>query len=178
MSAYTWCSHAGSLQLQLRHHLYHMRPLRPASNRSLSSVSNTNIQLVNVIFCQWSPARSPSHGTASFASLLLTVSLFARGPRWFSTALRGLPSLLPSGSASAGRYELRGLATLHRGREWRAAANTAGFVSDAKWKLTLCCCHRRSCSRPGLGRRSCRSPPLLLLCVGGGGPTTSHIERV
>lgn len=145
------------------------------SHHDRSIVTNT-VSSMNVFHCG---ALRP-HGSVSLASLLLTVSLFARTPRRFPAALRGLPSRLPVWPIRrrAGR-------ALRPGRPApRLVADSSGKRSDgpagvrdratrqsrtAERRLTLC--RRRSCRRPGPARRSCRGPPLLLLCVGGGGPT-------
>lgn len=189
-AADTWCSHAGSLQLQLRHHLHMLRPpvpLRPASHRDRFIPPNTNqitvilapssgaipATWVRLFHCQYAASPPPPHP-------LLTVSMLAPRPRCFPAVLRGLPSLLP-GPVSRHRAGW----ALGPGRPApRLGADSSGKHGDGPagvcvWgtrrscrverRLTLC--RHRSYRRPGLAHRSCRSPPLLLLCVGGGGPT-------
>lgn len=114
------------------------------------------------------------------ASHLLTVSLLANGRRSFLATANGRPSLLRvlSSTRLAGRavgpsLPAPGLPQNSGGKHGEAPVAVCVWGTrnsrHAKRRLTLC--RRRSCRRPGPGHRSCRNPPLLLLCVGGGGPT-------
>lgn len=97
--------------------------------------------------------------------------MLAPGPRYFPAALPDLRAYRRARTEGSGRYELLDLGALHRGSMRTDAGNTAtvllGFVIKVRG-LTLC--RHQSCCRPGPARRSCRTPPSLLLCVEGGGP--------
>ena len=111
-------------------------------------------------------------------SPMLAVSMLAAGPRCFPAAPRRPPSLGPVSLSRrrAGRASRPGRAAPGLGADSRGKHGPAGVCvwvtrRSCRAERTLTLCRRRSCRRPGPGHRSCRSPPLLLLCVGGGGPT-------
>lgn len=106
--------------------------------------------------------------------------MLASRPRCFPASLNGRPSPLPGplsrrrpGRATGPSRPAPGLVDYNSGKHgecpvWFCVWGTRRS-SRAERRLTLC--RRRSCRRPGPAHRSCRSPPLLLLCVRGGGPT-------
>lgn len=117
------------------------------------------------------------HGSVTYVSLLLTASLRALGPRWFPGALRGLPTLRPGRLNQRRAAELRGLLSMHRGSGGQQGDTHRGPTGEGLGHTAQLQCGekltswRRSRRSPDLGRRNCRSPPLLPLCVGGGGPS-------
>lgn len=92
-------------------------------------------------------------------------------PRPALTAVRppGRAPVRASSGALSACFPAAGTRKLHRWPGARCVAEAALRSCLAGRTLTLC--RRRSCRRPGPARRSCRSPPLLLLWVEGGGPT-------